>query len=798
MTPNEYRDMGYQVFPCDGKRPARCRTWPNDVPFRPGDNIGLVIPKNGVLVDCDLKPEIDGVENLKSIAPAGWQPECPIAKTGSGGRHLMFGVSPIFGVGNSPGNLPPGIDIRGGGKGYIIVAPSIHPATGAQYEWTRPLVPPDDLPLIPDWLLRHILPPPKKQRKTKRTLLPGRDLGPYLKKALEDEARRVEQACIGEGNETINKAAFNLGTLSQAGLDYSDAKSAIETALSSWSWNSAKDERAAWRTFESGWNAGTKQPRSIPDNRADRRKPAPQADLRDNKEAKLTSEKDSDRPSIMLGPIEIVANDQAIDALAKRKYPDLFHRNKRLVRVLNGFTKQNGVELSPSAPIIRPLSCATLRERLSDVCWWMRQDSKGELIPAHPPQWAVQAVADRGDYPGLPKLRGIASYPLLRRDGTIASIPGYDEQTGYFLSGLPEGFKPIPNPSQDDAKRAAGNLLDLVQEFPFRSLTDASAWLAYFLTPIARPSIDGPLPFFVISANVQGTGKTLLADVPAYALIGESLVKQSWPGKDDELEKILVSTAILGLPILCFDNVSGALGGAILDKWLTSTTPSGRRLGASDLVQFDWQTMLVATTNNASICGDTDRRSLYVNMRTEHEHPELRTGFKIAHLPTHLKRHRAEILADALCILQAYHLADRPAVDYTPKGSFESWSEVVQRAIIWAGIADPERAPDDPDRPEDRTAQELGMLLSALQDRYQGDWFTVSQILEDCYRELAEDTAIRLRDVLATLDPNRDRPSRQLLGRRLGLYRHRWINDMSLDSERDSHTRVQHWRVSSR
>src|SRR5699024_3352517 len=51
-----------------------------------------------------------------------------------GGRHLWF-VKP---EGNfSSRNLPPGVDLKEGGKGYVIAPPSVHPDTGQPYQWGK-------------------------------------------------------------------------------------------------------------------------------------------------------------------------------------------------------------------------------------------------------------------------------------------------------------------------------------------------------------------------------------------------------------------------------------------------------------------------------------------------------------------------------------------------------------------------------------------------------------------------------------------------------------------------------------
>ena len=817
MTPTEYQALGYAVFPCSGKRPARCSTWPNSEGFRDGDNVGLVVPVGAVVIDCDRKVGCDGVRALSELAPTGWRHRGPRAATGGGGLHLWFQASPLLGIGNGRGALPPGIDVRGGGKGYVIAPPSFHPDTGVQYEWREELVPVSELPAVPDWLLQLLLGKPKPAPLPN---LPGRsgDMSPYLQAVLDAEAQLVRDAPMGTGNETINRAAFNLGQLEAAGLGKGDAERAIEDAIRGWEWQHARDEHAAWRTFESGWRAGEALPRAIPERgdhdrqRADRsaRAQSPQAgkaSLRDTGvrggNVDPVPVEVGARPQIRIGVDEQRVNDQAISALAQGGYPDLYQRSGELVRVIASAaqTDPEKLRLPESTPIVRPISTATLRERLTDAANWTQYNKRAQDdLPAHPPQWSVMAVADRGEYLGIPPLRGIAGYPMIRPDGTISSKAGYDAQTGFFLGNMPEGLKIREKADHFAAEGAANRLLQLVEDFPFRSDVDRAAWLAYLITPLARAAINGPTPLFVIEANVRGSGKTLLADVAGLALTGKPLPAQTYPGRDEELEKILVSVARYGLPIVCFDNVADRLGGPVLDKWLTSTSPTGRILGSNDLPQFDWSTVMVATANNAAVEGDTDRRSIYVALETEEERPELRTGFAIPNLPAHLVEHRGAILGDALTILQAHYQAGLPTVaGAISKGTFESWASRVRDAVMFAGLPDCERPADDPTRPADADTDELAALLAGLWEHFAGQQFTVSDVFDACFgSELTPSTARDLRDSLSQMATRGDRPSVQLLGKRLARYRNRWLNNLALFSKRDTNRKIQVWRVKTR
>jgi hypothetical protein len=115
----------------------------------PGANIGARVPDDRIVVDVD--PRNGGHVGLAQLVTA----HGPLPTTlttwsgrGDGGRHLWW-LRP-------PGRLtsrqlPDGIDLKTS-TGYVVVPPSLHPATGQPYRWEkREIVAP------PQWLTRLLL-----------------------------------------------------------------------------------------------------------------------------------------------------------------------------------------------------------------------------------------------------------------------------------------------------------------------------------------------------------------------------------------------------------------------------------------------------------------------------------------------------------------------------------------------------------------------------------------------------------------------------------------------------------------
>jgi len=165
---------GFAVFPCAGKDPlvehgfhaattdqnqiaAWWAQWPNANP-------AIAVPLGFAVVDLDPRnaPEAptnpDGskiyglpAEVREPILAAlrsklGALPDTRIAESGDGGFHYWFRLPEGLTL---PGKLAQGIDVKIGGRGYVVAPGAVHPITGRQYRWasTAPIA------AAPDWLV---------------------------------------------------------------------------------------------------------------------------------------------------------------------------------------------------------------------------------------------------------------------------------------------------------------------------------------------------------------------------------------------------------------------------------------------------------------------------------------------------------------------------------------------------------------------------------------------------------------------------------------------------------------------
>ncbi len=198
--------QGYRVFPCvpGNKRPAvrggfkaatrdpgTIRRWWSRWP-----NANVAVATHGVIV-VDVDP-----------AGGGWPPEpeqraairatgCPVARTPRGGWHLWFRLPGGRAWRCSANQLAPGVDVRAAG-GYVLVPPS-RTAAG-QYQWARPLVPADQLPLPPQWLIEAL---DQLVQPARHAPINGHQLRPPLGQRPSGAARRGAKLRLGQPGRAV-------------------------------------------------------------------------------------------------------------------------------------------------------------------------------------------------------------------------------------------------------------------------------------------------------------------------------------------------------------------------------------------------------------------------------------------------------------------------------------------------------------------------------------------------------------------------------------------------------------------
>ncbi len=256
-TPNWGIPSSWVFIPIEGKAP-RVKDWPNHPGLSPegvarllaaGQNVGLLTgERSGRLLVVDIDGE----------RPEGL-PDTVTVKTGSGGTHLYYTVPEGVDIpkANKVNHVAPGVDIRYTG-GQVVYPGSVHPGTGALYEWA-PGKAPGEIPMaeVPGWVIAALLAPkPQKQAPTlPREPRPQTGQG-YHATALQGAAQDIRDAAPGTRNATLNTKSYALAGLGIDAGTIADhlLPAALDTGL---------PEGEARATIHSGTVAGQAAPRDV-------------------------------------------------------------------------------------------------------------------------------------------------------------------------------------------------------------------------------------------------------------------------------------------------------------------------------------------------------------------------------------------------------------------------------------------------------------------------------------------------------------------------------------------------------
>lgn len=265
-------ECGLFIVPCDimnSKRPmAKWRLGtkmmrPAELKklARRGGGIGFPIPRGLVVVDLDVNDYVNGVDSFLDIVFSHQLSDSPLntltVVTPSGGSHLYYRGD--LSVTNA-GQVGPGIDLRGGGTGLVVLPPSYGKGFNGRYLFDQTVSQYERR--IPPWLAKDILDSRKNldahvdidlhelPELSHETTKAGRR---YLKKT----CAAIAQAYPGTRNNTLNRCVYAISrAISGGDIAYEDAMVAIEDAAQ----KSGLKNSEISATINSALTAGVKVP----------------------------------------------------------------------------------------------------------------------------------------------------------------------------------------------------------------------------------------------------------------------------------------------------------------------------------------------------------------------------------------------------------------------------------------------------------------------------------------------------------------------------------------------------------
>jgi hypothetical protein len=389
---------------------------------------------------------------------------------------------------------------------------------------------------------------------------------------------------------------------------------------------------------------------------------------------------------------------------------------------------------------VRPLSVDELRARLQLRYNIGRNRMKGEegnsrkewesaMFPTAAAKVVHDAAKSGENVPNLRRLKLVTHTPMLRRDGTVLDLPGYDlaSRTLYLPDAGLGDFRIPENPTPEQIAAAVELIRTPILEFPFLNADYEASYLGAMFTPLLRPLLPPPYPMLIIDATQPGTGKSFLA--MGLRIIHGGVIRAEIPRDKNELEKQLIATlATTTAPTVTFDNVRGTVRASYLEGLLTSATVTGRWLGETKQITVVNDRLWIMTSNNAAVAGDLARRTLWVRLEWRAPRPHERTGFQL-HPPTWFRQNRAAYVAALLTVARGWVLAGRPQLPSERSDDYAEWTSNLRGLLAWAGFPGSFGASTKSVQGEDDTDWE--QFLTAAQASFGPQWWTVAEL---CHR----------------------------------------------------------------
>lgn len=372
-----------------------------------------------------------------------------------------------------------------------------------------------------------------------------------------------------------------------------------------------------------------------------------------------------------------------------------FQRNGKLVEIR--------ADIDGRGCDVKAMTIESLQVALAAMSEWWRFNARSSAWKPCDPNAAVCRLLINGSsLSRLKPLKGVASQPHLRPDGSLCLSPGYDEATGIFGAFDARGITVKANPGTEEARAAVAELEDLLSEVAFATKQDLAAALSAILTAAVRPSLPHA-PLFHVTAHQPGSGKTYLCDLIALFAGPKPPSQASFPGSNEECGKLLLSQLMRSPAVIQFDNLTTDIKPHDkLCSALTSDLIEGRVLGSSSTASVSTRALFLSSGNNVMPMADMGRRTMVIRLDPKVEMPSART-FARPNLLADVRSERTRYVTAALTVIRAWLASGATTVSCSPLGSFCDWSKWCRESLIWLGYEDPatglfESLQSDPDR----------------------------------------------------------------------------------------------------
>lgn len=491
-----------------------------------------------------------------------------------------------------------------------------------------------------------------------------------------------------------------------------------------------------------------------------------------------------DSGKVVIGNGEVEDTRSVATGIRLGKFPSIYAGPSGTLSRLVKFEGEDGAKYR-----IEDLNRDSMRAEMANAAGVLVKQVKEEWVESFPSDKVLAAVLSHTNWGAMPRLRAVVSSPVLRSNGTLLSVPGYDSITGLFLS--PHPFIGIPScPTLDDVKWAKSFLLgSLLKDFPWVDQADLANYLALLWTPLLREVLRGcRVPFGLISAHTASTGKSHLGITIPRSLYGVMPLTMS-SAKEEDLKKQITTAFGSSAAVISWDNVEETVGGGTLAQLATSGRWTDRRFFSnSDSYDYENDRLFLFNGNNLKVAGDIASRGVYVRLDAKMERPEKRavSEFSVGDIERWLGPSgvaRVGVMRALLVLLLDWFGRGNGIRSEVAMRNFTDWASVCGGVLAWHGI-EGFLSNEDALRSEDVQSQEMSIFLQVLWEQCESAgvrWVSSEQIISWFADKEAGHRALPGMPELPV--PDLRKMSARYLGQALGKNNNRFYEGLSLRSQ---------------
>lgn len=429
--------------------------------------------------------------------------------------------------------------------------------------------------------------------------------------------------------------------------------------------------------------------------------------------------------------------DKVSRAIEKSNVPEHIFRRSSQLSMIKYDEKNN--------PFIKTLSEYDVRGIIEDIIEFKRIVYKPRrIINIDPPMSIVKNTLAVNNNLIVPPLDGICQCPIIHRDGSLCTTPGYDKETTmYYASQNPIGELEVSKtPTKEEVELAKDILKDLFFDFPFevRDGCEYSRINCYglLITSIVRPIITSRVPMAVITKPQAGIGSTLISRIIHCVANGQDLSIDRIPKNEEEMEKKITTWFKNGSSLVVLDNVSKKMESSSLEAAITAPNWKCRLLGGHEEGNYPNKATFVATGNNIQVGGDLIRRCYFIVLSSNSaKNWSIERTFKHDDVINWTLNNRDLILTAVFTLVTNWISMGCPKAsrNIPLMGSFEDWRDVVGGILESAGyttfLGNTEKMYDD----VDLDTPQWSAFLEHLYGIYLSTDFKVSDLIENMNKE---------------------------------------------------------------